>query len=104
MASSLQVNATLAADSHIKLVFLCSPGNPTGTLLEPSSVRAVLDNPSYNGLVVVDEAYVDFAEEERKMGLRNKDEEVSAISLVPEYANLVVTQTLSKAFGLAAIR
>lgn len=98
------VNKKLSEDPDIKITFICSPGNPTGTLIPPSDVRKVLDNPSYKGLVVVDEAYIDFAEEEKRMGKRPADEVVSAVSLVHEYQNVMVTQTLSKAFGLAAIR
>ncbi|KAN0062690.1 histidinol-phosphate transaminase [Thecaphora frezii] len=98
------VNRALAADPAIKLAFICSPGNPTGTLIPPEEVRKVLDNPDYRGLVVVDEAYIDFAEEEKRMGKRPADAVVSAVSLLDDYSNLVVTQTLSKAFGLAAIR
>ncbi|KAL9936491.1 hypothetical protein V8E36_004559 [Tilletia maclaganii] len=99
------VLAALRADPSIKLLFLCSPGNPTGTLLKISEIRRILDEPGWGGLVVVDEAYIDFAEEEKRVGSRYTDvEEVSAVSLVKEYANVIVTQTLSKAFGLAAIR
>lgn len=81
------------ADPSIKLVFLCSPGNPTGTLISLASIRALLDYEKYKGIVVVDEAYIDFA------GANS-----SAVSLVNDYANLCVMQTLSKGFGLAAIR
>ncbi|EST09379.1 Aminotransferase, class I/classII [Kalmanozyma brasiliensis GHG001] len=98
------VNKKLAEDPDIKIAFICSPGNPTGTLIPPIDVRQVLDNPAFKGLVVVDEAYIDFAEEEKRMGKRPAEEIVSAVSLVHEYQNLMVTQTLSKAFGLAAIR
>ncbi|EPQ26781.1 uncharacterized protein PFL1_05759 [Pseudozyma flocculosa PF-1] len=98
------VNRAISADPAIKLVFICSPGNPTGTLIPPADVRPILDNPDYRGIVVVDEAYIDFAEEEKRMGKRPADQVVSAVSMVDEYQNLVVTQTLSKAFGLAAIR
>lgn len=80
------------ADPSIKLIFLCSPGNPTGTLISLSAIRSLLEYEKYKGIVAIDEAYVDFAEEG------------SAVSLVNEYANLVVMQTLSKSFGLAAIR
>lgn len=95
---------TLRAHPNIKLLFLCSPGNPTGTLLSLSDVKRILDEPSYKGLVVVDEAYIDFAEEEVRMGKRASDPPVSATDLVKTYKNLVVTQTLSKAYGLAGIR
>lgn len=89
----LQVKKEIDADPSIKLIFLCSPGNPTGTLISVSSIRALLDYENYKGIVVVDEAYIDFA---RTGG--------SAAALVEDYANLVVMQTLSKGFGLAAIR
>ncbi|KAH9825977.1 histidinol-phosphate aminotransferase, partial [Teratosphaeria destructans] len=56
-----QINAALAHDPSIKLVYLCSPGNPTATLVRKPDVRAVLDHPTWNGVVVVDEAYIDFA-------------------------------------------
>ena len=83
----------ITADPSIKLVFLCSPGNPTGTLISLSSIREILEYEDFKGIVIVDEAYIDFA-----------DEEASAVSLIKEYANLCVTQTLSKSFGIAAIR
>ena len=83
----------ITADPSIKLVFLCSPGNPTGTLISLSSIREILEYEDFKGIVIVDEAYIDFA-----------DEKASAVSLIKEYANLCVTQTLSKSFGLAAIR
>ncbi|GAA5854163.1 hypothetical protein JCM8547_008250 [Rhodosporidiobolus lusitaniae] len=95
-----EINAALSAASKtpnpIKLTFLCSPGNPTGTLIPLDDVRKVLSNPDYDGLVVVDEAYIDFADP-------SKD---SAVKLLVEegWQNLVVMQTLSKGFGLAAIR
>ncbi|GAA5994016.1 hypothetical protein JCM5350_001610 [Sporobolomyces pararoseus] len=96
-----EINKTLseAANSPnpIKLTFLCSPGNPTGTLIPLSSIRQVLQNPDYQGLVVVDEAYIDFADE--------PDQESAVKLLIEEgWDNLVVMQTLSKGFGLAAIR
>ncbi|KAI0674594.1 histidinol-phosphate aminotransferase [Trametes maxima] len=88
-----EVKKAVSADPSIKLIFLCSPGNPTGTLIPLSSLRQILEYEDFKGIVVVDEAYIDFA-----------DEEASAVSLLKEYANLCVTQTLSKSFGLAAIR
>lgn len=98
----MQVLATLAADPSIKLVFLCSPGNPTGTLLDLGDMERILNFEQWHGLVVVDEAYIDFAEEEIRMGKRTQA--VSAVELTKSYKNVVVTQTLSKAYGLAAIR
>jgi histidinol-phosphate aminotransferase len=84
------------SDPRIKLVFLCSPGNPTGTVIALDSVRSILDYEPFKGIVVIDEAYIDFVDEQ--------GESKSAVSLVKEYANICVMQTLSKSFGLAAIR
>ena len=81
------------ADPSIKLIFLCSPGNPTGTLIPVQVVRELLEYEKFKGIVVVDEAYIDFA-----------GENASAASLAAEYGNVCVMQTLSKSFGLAAIR
>jgi histidinol-phosphate aminotransferase len=87
------VKTALFNDPTIKLVFLCSPGNPTGTTLDVGEVRKLLEFDGFKGIVVVDEAYIDFA-----------GDESSAVSLAKEYDNIVVMQTLSKGFGLAAIR
>ncbi|CAB9498548.1 Histidinol-phosphate aminotransferase [Seminavis robusta] len=89
---SLRVPEMLAAVTpEVKLLFICSPGNPTAKAIPLSVIEAVAKS-QYKGLVVVDEAYVDFSTEG------------SAISLVNQYPNIVVLQTLSKAFGLAGIR
>ncbi|KAK0653313.1 Histidinol-phosphate aminotransferase [Lasiodiplodia hormozganensis] len=79
--------------ANIKLVYICSPGNPTGALVSKSAVEQVLTHPTWNGIVIVDEAYVDFAAED-----------ASLAQWTTEWPNLVVMQTLSKAFGLAGIR
>lgn len=89
----LQVIAKIKADPTIKVVFLCSPGNPTGTCLKHDSIREILES-GYEGLVVVDEAYVDFVDQENG----------SVASWTSKYPNLLVMQTLSKSFGLAGIR
>lgn len=87
----LDTTAMLAAiDPNVKIVFLCSPNNPTGNLLDNVSVIQILNE--FKGLVVLDEAYIDFAGTE------------SFIGKLKEYPNLVVLQTLSKAWGLAGIR
>lgn len=88
-----QIKKTVAVDPSIKLIMLCSPGNPTGTLISLSALRQLLEYEKFKGIVVVDEAYIDFA-----------GADASAVSLVKEFANLCVMQTLSKSFGLAAIR
>ncbi|CDS07225.1 hypothetical protein LRAMOSA09748 [Lichtheimia ramosa] len=87
------VIAKIKADPTIKVVFLCSPGNPTGTCLKHDSIREILES-GYEGLVVVDEAYVDFVDQENG----------SVASWTSKYPNLLVMQTLSKSFGLAGIR
>ncbi len=79
-----------AADANSKMLFLCSPNNPTGNAFDVDKVIQLLEN--FSGLVVVDEAYIDFAEGE------------SLIQYLPQYPNLIITQTLSKAYGLAGIR
>ncbi|MCC8088068.1 MAG: histidinol-phosphate transaminase [Rikenellaceae bacterium] len=79
-----------ASDENTRLVFLCSPNNPSGNLLEKSEVINLLNN--FNGIVVLDEAYIDFAGAE------------SFSLLIDEYPNLIVLQTLSKAWGLAGLR
>ncbi|KAI9722121.1 MAG: histidinol-phosphate transaminase [Chrysothrix sp. TS-e1954] len=89
------INAKLSEDPTIKLVFVCSPGNPTSTKIDKEAVRQVLNHPTWNGVVVVDEAYIDFAEDVQKSSMATE---------VTTRPNLVVTQTLSKAFGLAGIR
>lgn len=78
------------ANEHTKMLFICSPNNPTGNLISLTKIQALLEN--FNGLVVVDEAYIDFSEQE------------SWINQLNNYPNLIVTQTLSKAYGLAGIR
>ncbi|KAI0013096.1 histidinol-phosphate aminotransferase [Xylariaceae sp. FL0662B] len=88
-----RVNEALSTEDNIKLVYLCSPGNPTGSLLAKEDIRTILEHPSWNGVVVLDEAYVDFA-----------PSGASLAEWVAEWPNLVVMQTLSKAFGMAGIR
>jgi len=80
------------------MILLTSPGNPTSTLIPLSAVEELLGSPSFKGLVVIDEAYIDFAISS------SANDPVSAASLIDGYPNLVVLQTLSKGFGLAAIR
>ncbi|KAM0448864.1 hypothetical protein ACHAPV_001778 [Trichoderma viride] len=87
------ISAALSADPSIKIAYLCSPGNPTGSLLDKADVLALLNHPTWNGVIVLDEAYIDFA-----------PDNASLAELVTEYPNLVVMQTLSKAFGMAGIR
>lgn len=87
------INQQLSSDPSIKIVYVCSPGNPTANLVSKSDLQQVLEHPSWNGIVVLDEAYIDFA-----------PDGASLAEWVTEWPNLVVMQTLSKAFGLAGIR
>ena len=88
------ISDTLSSpENNIKLVYLCSPGNPTGSLLSKSDIERLLAHPTWNGVIILDEAYIDFA-----------PEDASLAELVTEHPNLVVMQTLSKAFGMAGIR
>lgn len=80
----------LLSDSTIKLLFICSPNNPTGNSIDEKSVRYLIDN--FNGIVVIDEAYIDFSSKQ------------SFSAQVLNSNNLIVMQTFSKAKGLAAAR
>ena len=77
-------------DDRLKLIFLCSPNNPTGNVLEASTVEWILE--TFEGIVILDEAYIDFS---TTLSFREK---------LDAYPNLVVLQTLSKAWGQAALR
>ena len=79
-----------AADEHTKLMFLCSPNNPTGNDLSHAEIEKLLKG--FDGLVIVDEAYMDFSDEP------------SFLERLDEFPNLIVLQTFSKAWGCAAIR
>jgi len=79
-----------SANMHTKLIWLCSPNNPTGNSLNTDEILKVLQ--WFRGIVVVDEAYIDFSEKK------------SYASYINEYPNLVILQTMSKAWGNAAIR
>ncbi|NCI46970.1 histidinol-phosphate transaminase [Sediminibacterium soli] len=77
-------------DANTRIIWLCSPNNPTGNSLRREDMEMVLNN--FNGLVVIDEAYINFARQK------------TFIQELTEYPNLVVMQTLSKAWGLAGLR
>jgi len=79
-----------AIDEHTKFIFICSPNNPTGNSIDRTDVETLLAN--FSGIVVVDEAYINFSRQK------------TFIQELTEYANLVVLQTLSKAWGLAGLR
>ena len=79
-----------AVDENTKVIFLCSPNNPTGNSFSDENVAYLLQN--FNGLIVIDEAYIDFSKKQ------------SWMNELDEYPNLIITQTLSKAYGMAGIR
>ncbi len=79
-----------AIDGNTKIIFICSPNNPTGNTITRADIETILAN--FKGLVVIDEAYINFAKQK------------TFIQELTEYANLVVLQTFSKAWGLAALR
>ena len=77
-------------DQNTKAIFICSPNNPTGNSIDEEKIITLLQN--FDGLVIIDEAYIDFSDQ------------ISWVSRLDKYPNLIVTQTLSKAYGLAGIR
>jgi len=79
-----------SVNEHTKLIFVCSPNNPTGNSINRSDIEILLNN--FNGIVVIDEAYINYAKQK------------TFIPELTEYPNLVILQTLSKAWGLAGLR
>lgn len=79
-----------AIQPNTKIIWICTPNNPTGNSLDRQSIEMILNN--FDGLVVVDEAYINFSRQQ------------SFVSDLQEYPNLIVLQTLSKAWGLAGLR
>ena len=79
-----------ATDAHTKVIFLCSPNNPTGNLLSRAEMTKVING--FQGIVVIDEAYIDFSSE------------TSWLAKLDNHPNLIVLQTFSKAWGLASVR
>jgi len=93
LEDNFQLNADKlleAADQNTKVIFLCSPNNPTGNLLNRKEVQKVVE--SFHGIVVIDEAYIDFTGEP------------SWIYDLDKYPNIIVLHTFSKAWGLASLR
>ena len=87
----LHADAVLkACDEHTKIIWLCSPNNPTGNSLNREEILKVVEG--FEGIVIVDEAYIDFAQQ---LSLRQE---------LPTHPNLIILQTMSKAWGSAAIR
>jgi histidinol-phosphate aminotransferase len=79
-----------ATDSNTKLLFICSPNNPTGNNIKRADIEVLLNN--FPGIVIIDEAYINYSKQK------------TFIQELTEYPNLIVMQTLSKAWGLAALR
>lgn len=87
---NLQKLKPLLSDSKLKLIFVCSPNNPTGNCMDYADIEYIIS--SFKGIVVIDEAYIDFSEKP------------SFMKLIVKYPNLIVMQTFSKALGLASVR
>jgi len=87
----MQADKLLAAcDAHTKLIWICSPNNPTGNSLDRDEMLKVVEG--FEGIVIIDEAYIDFAQQ---LSMRQE---------LPAHPNLIILQTMSKAWGSAAIR
>ena len=88
---SLNTDAIIqTANQNTKMIILCSPNNPTGNSIPNSEIELLLNG--LNVIILIDEAYIDFSDKE------------SAVKLIDKYPNLIVSQTLSKAYGMAGIR
>lgn len=87
---SIDTKSILQEARTAKLLILCNPNNPTGNLMDKKSIETIIKE--FEGIVVVDEAYIDFCKEE------------SVVEFVDLYPNLIVLQTLSKAYGMAGLR
>jgi histidinol-phosphate aminotransferase len=93
LTSNFQLNLEAiekAIDTHTKIIFICSPNNPTGNSINRNDIEVLLNN--FDGLVVIDEAYINYAKQK------------TFIPELTEYPNLVIMQTFSKAWGLAGLR
>jgi len=90
--NQLDLDGLKAQVGKVKVVFLCSPGNPTGNLLNAKSIKATLEMFGDSAIIVVDEAYIEYSSES------------STVSLLKAYPQLVILRTLSKAFALAGLR
>ncbi len=90
--NQLNINELAKQVGKVKVVFLCSPGNPTGNLLPKAQIIQAIELFKESAIVVVDEAYIEFSPEE------------TSTSLLTDYDNVIVLRTLSKAFALAGLR
>lgn len=92
LTANFELNLPALFATSPKLVFICSPNNPTGNIIPRQQIIAVLEHFKHSALIVVDEAYIEFAPE------------ASTLNLLNDYPNLVILRTLSKAFALAGLR
>jgi histidinol-phosphate aminotransferase len=93
LTKDFQLNVTGILDAiepNTKMIFICSPNNPSGNLMKEEDAKKVL--LSFEGIVVIDEAYIDFVDDRSFLNIRN------------EFPNLVILQTFSKAYGMAGLR
>ena len=88
----LDLPAIAASLDNVKLIYACSPNNPTGNLLDPNDLRSLLEMAKGRAIVAIDEAYIEFCPQS------------SVASWLSDYPNLVILRTLSKAFALAGLR
>lgn len=88
----LDVEGIRDALDRVKVIFICTPNNPTGQLIDPTDIKAVLDMARGRAVVVVDEAYIEFCPQ------------TSVVSWLAEYPHLAIIRTMSKAFALAGLR
>lgn len=86
----LKKTESFFSDKNLKLIFICSPNNPTGNSMNYSDIEYIIK--IFKGIVIIDEAYIDFSDKP------------SFIEIIRNHANLILMQTFSKAFGLAAVR
>lgn len=89
---SLNTQGIIEQADKVKIVFICSPNNPTGNLISQSQIKEVLSAYQNKAILVCDEAYIEYCPE------------ASQVDLLKQYSNLVILRTLSKAFGLAGLR
>lgn len=88
----LDVPAIIEGSKNAKVVFICSPNNPTGNLMKVADIESVLTSANPDAIIVLDEAYIEFSDRE------------SFAARLSEFPNLAIIRTLSKAFGVAGIR
>lgn len=89
---ALDVDGMISALDGVKLVFICSPNNPTGNVMDQGDIKRILDATQNRAMVILDETYIEFAEQD------------SFTTQLDSYPNLVILRTLSKSYALAGMR